>query len=247
MNWFYLAIICSSIVYAAYPLTLILYEWIAQRNLYRHLKQFRDNREDCFRGRRISSIEYGRIWLQNDGIGKFVHTAQCRFYRITEKGREKIKVIRRLRLKEFREGSEGLGIAMFGDSGESGSTRYLVLNSSADYPESREIMDALQRGNYFQSPGLNRSFYFGAALNILFLSFSILKGIPEGYILLQITLTMVPLLPLLPPGVFLYLLSFNLWRRDSYLFRFLSLLTFFIMLLTNSILIFNLIQKLMYP
>lgn len=252
MIFFYLSLGGAFLFYLCIPLFFLLQEAWRQFQM-RELLSLGDSGESIhFKGYRYSDPEDHKLWIQNEGQSALLQLKGAEFYRISEQGSLEERDFRHIYLTEFLDISEGTAIDIIGNShnregvlyfsAEKKSPVFVLLGNDPKKSWSESLKSCLDERHYFHLPRMNRSYFLGAILSILFMSLSIIRGIPTGFIMVHIIMALIPLFPLIPPGLLFYLLSLSFWRQKKAI---LGILSFAAMVGANAVTMFYFLWKLL--
>jgi len=252
MIFFYLSLIGAFLFYGIIPLCILLQEARRQHLLRSLLRSAADNPSLHFKGFRYSDPDDYKLWIQNEGQSALLKLKGAEFYRISEENPQEERDFKHISLSEFLNLSEGTAIDILGKAhraegievfaAQKNSPLFVILSNDPHNPWEEGLVKCLDERHYFHLPRMNRSFFLGAILSILFLSLSIIRGIPIGFIMVHIILALIPLFPLIPPGLLFYLLSLSLWRQKKAL---MGILSFAAMVAVNGFSLFYFLFMLM--
>lgn len=252
MIFFYLSLGGAFLFYLLIPMVFLLQEAWRQYQLRELLPLVENDESYHFKGYRYSDPEDNNLWIQNEGQSALLKLKGAEFYRITGEETTEERDFRHIHLSEFLDISEGTAIDILGKSqnkegvpffsAEKKSPLFVLLSNDPKISWKDSLKSCLDERHYFHLPRMNRSFFLGAILNILFMSFSIIRGIPTGFIMVHIILALIPLFPLIPPGLLFYLLALSLWRQKKALW---GIISFSAMVGANAFTLFYFLLKLL--
>lgn len=252
MIFFYLSLAGAFLFYAFIPLFFLLQEARRQHQLSALLSSAVSNPSIHFKGFRYSDPEEGKLWIQNEGQSALLVLKGAEFYRISEENPQEERDFKHISPSEFLNLSEGTAIDILGKgcnvdgvglyAAKKNSPLFVILSNDPKSSWNEGVRTCLDERHYFHLPRMNRSYFLGAIFSILLLSLSILKGIPTGFIMVHIILALIPLFPLIPPGLLFYLLALSLWRQKKAL---LGIMSFAAMAAANGFSLFYFLLKLL--